>query len=118
MPLLANVYPGQIIAVVVVGAIILAAPLGIAVARALRRMLEDELADNYRRSERFYILAAAASQAGVLMASLGRGILATLGLMISAGGTIAAIALLLNTWPWGRRRYACSPDPADEKPVD
>jgi hypothetical protein len=102
VPLLAGIYPGHVTPIVLAGALVLAAPPGIVLARALQRGLEDELAERYRRSERSYFLAAAASQLGVVMVSLGRGAVGAPGIVLSAGGMLAAFWLLLKASPAGR----------------
>jgi hypothetical protein len=112
--LLAGLYPGYVVAIVLVGAFVVAAPLGVVLAGALRGSSEDELAEKYRKSERLYFLAAAASQLGVIMTSLGRGAVGTPGLVVSAGGMLAALWLLLKASPAGSRRDARSPAPVDQ----
>jgi hypothetical protein len=113
-PLLAGRYPAYVVPIVLVGAPVIAAPLGIVVARALRRKREDELAETYRRLEGYYILAAIASQVGVVMASLGRGTVGTLGVVVSAGGTSAALWLLLKAASVGSARGARRPASMDD----
>lgn len=95
-PLLAHRFPDRVAAIVLVGALLIGTPPGIVLARALQRGAEDELAEDYRRSERSHGLAAAASLLGVLLATLGRPDLAALGLLIAAGGMVAASRLLLK----------------------
>ncbi len=73
VPLLAKLYPGYVVPIVLAGSLIIGSPLGLALGHAVLRGLEDEFAEKYRRSERFYLLAAAASQGGLLLTSLGRG---------------------------------------------
>jgi hypothetical protein len=86
VPLLAGVYPGQVIPIVLGGALALAAPPGGVVARAQQRF----------------------------MASLGRGIVAGPGILLSAGGMLAAFWLLLKAAPAGDRRDAGFPTPLDQ----
>src|SRR6185312_11260958 len=73
VPVLAGLYPGYVAALVLAGAFLVAAPLGIVLARALQRGSGDELAERYRKSERLYFLAAVTSQVGVVLTSLARG---------------------------------------------
>jgi hypothetical protein len=118
VPLLAGLYPGYVGAIVLAGAFVVAAPLGIVLARALREASEDELAENYRNSERLYFLAAAASQVGEIMTSLGRGAVTTPGIVVSACGMLAALWLLAKAAPEGSRRDARSPAPVEEGPIE
>jgi hypothetical protein len=111
VPFLAAVYPGHVVPIILLGAVAIAAPLGIVFARSLLRGLEDELVERYRKSEVFYLLAASASQLGVVMASLTRGAVATLGIVMSAAGMLAAMWLLWKVSPAGSRRNRTLPAP-------
>ncbi len=106
-------FPGFAVPIVLAGAFVVSIPPGIVLARALQRSLEDEFAAKYRDSERYFFLAAAASQVGVLMAKLGRGTVGTLGIVASVGGMIAATWLLLKAAPAGIRRPGRFFAPAD-----
>lgn len=115
---LAGLYPGYIVAIVVASAIVVAAPVGIVLARALQRGSEDVLAERYRNSERLYILAASASQVGAIMTSLGRGDVITSGFVVSAGGMSAAVWLLLKAAAEAFSRDAPPPSPVDQGPLE
>jgi hypothetical protein len=104
VPLLAGLYPGYVVPIVLAGALAVSVPLGVVLAHALQRGLEDEFAEEYRKLERFYFLAAAASLVGVILASLGRGAIGTLGVVVSAGGMLAAGWMLLKAAPAVSRR--------------
>jgi hypothetical protein len=101
---LAGQFPGHIVPIVLAGAVVISAPPGVVLARALQRGLEDELTAKYQQSERSFFLAAAASQVGVVAASVGRGAVGTLGIVIAAGAMMAATWLLVKTAPAGSRR--------------
>lgn len=113
VPLLAGLYPGYVVPIVLAGALIIGSPLGLALGHAVLRGLEDEFAEKYRRSERFYLLAAAASQGGLLLTSLGRGAVGALGLVLSSGGMLAAVWLLLKTSTEGDRHDSGFPASMD-----
>ena len=74
-------------------------PLGLLLARSIRDGSEDQFAEKYRRSEGSYLLAAAASLVGVILTTQGRADVGIPGLMISAGGMVAALWLLWNARP-------------------
>jgi hypothetical protein len=116
--LLAGVYPDHIVPIILAGALVIAAPPGIVLARALQRGLEDEFAENYRKLERFYVLAATASQVVVVMATLGRRTVGAPGLVVSAAGMSAALWLLLKAAPAGIRRDHGFPTPLDQGRLD
>jgi hypothetical protein len=118
IPLLAGLYPGYVVPIVLAGALVVSVPVGIVLAHALQRGLEGEFAEEYRKLERFYFLAAAASLAGVLMVSLGRGPIGTLGLIVSAGGMLAAGWMLLKAAPAGSRREGQLATPMDPGRLD
>jgi hypothetical protein len=94
VPLLVGLYPGYGEAIVLAGALVVAVPPGIVIARGVLAGSEDELAERYRALERHYLLAAAASQIGVMMTSLGRGAVGATGLVVSAGGMLSGLWLL------------------------
>jgi hypothetical protein len=118
VPVLAGLYPGYVAAIVLASAFVVAAPVGIVLARALQRGSEDELAEKYRKTERLYLLAAAASQVGAIMTGLGRGDLITPGIVVSAGGMLAALWLLIKASAEGFSRDAHPPTPADQGPLE
>jgi hypothetical protein len=109
----AGLYPGHVAAIVLTGALVVAAPLGIVIVRALRASSEEELAEKYRKSERLYFLTAAVSLVGVIMTSLGGGAVGTPGIVVSAAGMSAALWLLLKATPARGRRDSRFPIPAD-----
>ncbi len=86
--------PDYVGVLVLVGAIVIASPAGIVVARALRGGMEEDLAESYRKVEWLFLVAAAASLAGVLLVSLGRPPFEAVGLGISAVGMVLAVGLL------------------------
>jgi hypothetical protein len=118
VPFLAALYPGYVVPIVLAGALVVSVPPGIVLSRALHRNQDDEFATNYQESERSFFLAAAASQVGVLMASLGRGVVGALGVVASAGGMMAAIWLLLRAAPTGSRRTERFLASADQDRLD
>jgi L-asparagine transporter-like permease len=118
VPVLAVLYPGYVAAIVLASAFFVAAPMGLVLARALQRGSEDELAERYRKSERLYVLAAAASQAGAILTSLGRRDVFTPGIVVSAGGMWVALWLLLKAPAEGFSRDAHPPTPMDHGPLE
>ncbi len=114
VPLLAGVYTGHVVSIILAGAFVIAAPLGIVLTRSLQRSSVYELVDRYRELERFYLLAAIASQTGVLMARLGRGTVGTFGIAVSVAGMMTALWLLLRVSPAGSRQNAHYPSPMDQ----
>ena len=118
VPLLAAIYPGYVVPIILGSAVVIAAPLGIVLARALLRGVEDEFFEKYRKSERFYALAAAASQLGVIMATFGPGAMGTLGIVASAAGMLAAVCLLCKSSPAGNRRDVRFRTPADQRHLE
>ncbi len=108
-PLLGLRYPGHVAAIVLAGAVVVAAPMGLLLARAIRAGSEDQLAERYRKTEWSYLLAAAASLAGVILTIRGRGDLGASGILLSAGGMLTALWLLLHDRPAGSRPDAASP---------
>ena len=113
VPLLARVYPGHVGTIVLAGAMIISSPLGFALGHAVLRGLEDEFAEKYRRSEHSYLLAAAASQGGLLLTSLGRGAVGAVGLVLSLGGMLAASWMLLKATTEGNRHDSGFPASMD-----
>jgi hypothetical protein len=110
---LAGRFPSHIVPIVLAGALVISAPPGAVLARALQRGLEDEFTANYLQWERSFFLAAAASQVGVLLAHLGPGAVGTLGIVVAAGGMMAATWLLLKAAPAGSHsagRFLASAD--------
>ena len=94
---LAGGHPAHVAAIVLAGSLLVAAPPGIAVARAVQAGSEDGLAARYRESECLFVLAAAASQVGVIMAATGRGAVGPIGAVVAAGGTLAILQLILKS---------------------
>jgi hypothetical protein len=101
---LAGRFPSHIVPIVLAGALVISAPVGIVLTRALQKGLEGEFTANYLHWERSFFLAAAASQVGVLLAHVGRGAVGTMGIVVATGGMMAATWLLLKTAPASSRR--------------
>lgn len=95
--------PDYVGVLVLVGAIVIASPAGIVVARALRGGMEEDLAESYRKVEWLFLAAAATSLAGVLLVSLGRPPFGLVGLGISAVGMVLAVGLLVGSARWRGR---------------
>lgn len=95
--------PDYVGVMVLVGAIVIASPAGIVVARALRGGVEEDLAASYRKVEWLFLLAAATSLAGVLLVSLGRPSFERVGLGISAVGMVLAAGMLVGSARWHGR---------------
>ncbi len=95
--------PDYVGVIVLAGAIIIASPAGVVVSRALRAGLEEDLAKSYRKVEWLFLLAAATSLAGVMLASLRRSPFETVGMGISAVGMGVAIGLLVGFSVWRGR---------------
>jgi hypothetical protein len=109
----AGLYPDFVVPIVLAGALVVSVPLGLVLFRAMQTGREDEFAARYRKSERFFFLAAAVSQVGMILSHPGRGAVGPLGAVVSAVGMLAAFWLLMKAAPVGSRSDAGILSPVD-----
>ncbi len=92
--MVAAAYPAHVSAIIVGGAIILAVPPGVVIARMLRSRSIVEFSEGYRRLEWLFVLASVTSLAGVWMTGNWR---PPVGIAVSSVGMVGALGLLLKS---------------------
>jgi hypothetical protein len=92
----AGLFSTLVVPIVLVGALVLSVPLGLVLARALRSGREEEFMARCRKHEWAFFVAAVVSQVGLIVAWPGRGPMGSLGVILSAGGMLAAFGLLVR----------------------
>lgn len=105
---LARHYPHHGAAIVLAGALVVAAPMAFLLARAIHGGLEGRVAEKYHKGEGRYLLAAAASLAGMVVTFVDRPHVGIVGVVLSTGGMLAALWLLFNAGPAGSRQDSLS----------